>query len=388
MSKWSGVSMKRPSLKVFTAIVLIAATLSLFQNCAQPAPETDDQKSQSTPPPPVTSDPAFTATFSPASPQVGQTITIAPNGGSPPYSNTVISGSATVSGDYVYPAAGGNLEIQTKDSKNRTVFLTIPVKSGPGNIDATTNKNFVVPYGITQITVKAWGAGGGGGGKDDSIAGGGGGGGAYVTRTLSVTSGQTFTIIVGVGGLPGANDAKGTGAGAGGDGGSGGAPGGDAGATGDSGSGGGGGGGTFLISGGAIYIAAAGGGGGGGAGLRSTTGLGAGGAGGVTGSNGGFAGGAAGGMSTFEGGVGVSVNGDGGGGGGGGGGYRGGKGGSAANGDVTGGGGGGGSNYPAGNATNGSGRTPGNASDTARGSAGLGGTAGVKGNDGRMIISW
>ncbi len=66
---------------------------------------------------------------------------------------------------------------------------------------------FTVPAGVNQITIQAWGAGGGGGRSGD--AGGGGGGGAFTTRTISVTSGQTYTIIVGAGGA-GATAANGT----------------------------------------------------------------------------------------------------------------------------------------------------------------------------------
>lgn len=62
------------------------------------------------------------------------------------------------------------------------------------------------------LTVQAWGAGGGGGGAASNQSsggneacseGGGGGGGGYTTRSYTVTSGQTYTIVVGAGGTAG-----------------------------------------------------------------------------------------------------------------------------------------------------------------------------------------
>ena len=85
---------------------------------------------------------------------------------------------------------------------------------------------FTVPAGVTSITVECWGRGGSGGGATGSgflnvtnTGGGGGGGGAYKTATLSVTSGQTYTITYGVvgstgtgnGGAGGATTVTGTG---------------------------------------------------------------------------------------------------------------------------------------------------------------------------------
>ncbi len=56
------------------------------------------------------------------------------------------------------------------------------------------------PDGVTSITVECWGAGGGGGIKSGS-GGGGGGGGAYAKTTgITVTPGNTYTIVVGPGG--------------------------------------------------------------------------------------------------------------------------------------------------------------------------------------------
>jgi hypothetical protein len=67
----------------------------------------------------------------------------------------------------------------------------------------TASGNFVVPAGVTSVTVEAWG--GGGGGKSGTtgptgIGGSGGGGGAFSTGNIAVTSGSTLSITVGAGG--------------------------------------------------------------------------------------------------------------------------------------------------------------------------------------------
>lgn len=76
-------------------------------------------------------------------------------------------------------------------------------------------ENWVVPVGVTSITIECW-AGGGGGGSANKPAGqvynrgGGGGGGAYSSSTVLVTSGDNIEIVVGAGGsagTPGNNNA-------------------------------------------------------------------------------------------------------------------------------------------------------------------------------------
>jgi hypothetical protein len=57
-----------------------------------------------------------------------------------------------------------------------------------------------------SATVQAWGGGGGGGGNNstDDYAAPGGGGGEYASQTVTVTPGQTYTVVVGAGGAGGA----------------------------------------------------------------------------------------------------------------------------------------------------------------------------------------
>ncbi len=72
--------------------------------------------------------------------------------------------------------------------------------------------NFIVPAGVTSLTVEAWGSGGGGGGATSllfadttlrSFSGAGGGGGAYARSTVAVVPGQTYTVTVAAGGMGG-----------------------------------------------------------------------------------------------------------------------------------------------------------------------------------------
>lgn len=87
-----------------------------------------------------------------------------------------------------------------------TLFISNYSLSQSPFVDNTPNGNetFIVPSGVTSITVSVWGAGGGGGGSSVSGDGGsGGGGGGATTRTITVTPGDTFTYNVGAGGAGG-----------------------------------------------------------------------------------------------------------------------------------------------------------------------------------------
>jgi hypothetical protein len=69
----------------------------------------------------------------------------------------------------------------------------------------TANGSWVVPAGVTSVTVEIWGAGGGGGGSNTNNSGGSGGGsGAYVTRTVTVTPAASIPFTIGTGGTAGA----------------------------------------------------------------------------------------------------------------------------------------------------------------------------------------
>lgn len=309
--------------------------------------------------------------------------------------NALWGASTAAAGGYIYAIGGNAYNGQTYTSQGASTF--------------------VVPAGVTSITVKMWGGGGGGGGGAASANGGAGGGAGYVTATLSVTPGETLNVYVGGGGNGGLYNAGGA----------------------DAGGGGSGGGYSSVYRGSTLLALAAGGGGGGGA--RSATGGGLAGAGGGTsgasGNSVGNGGGGGGGTATAGGsggsggnnnlgaagssltggagadgrssttsstgsGVlgGLATGGNGGqpninttrpGGGGGGAGYFGGGGGGSTtsqNGNAGGGGGGGSSRTDPGatSVTNtaGSGSVPGNSGDAVRNGAGQGGVGGLSLNAG------
>jgi hypothetical protein len=261
---------------------------------------------------------------------------------------------------------------------------------------------FVVPAGVAQVTVEAYGAEGAPGfGKLPSlgqfIPGGDGGLGGFVSARITVTPGETLRVLVGgagVGQAPAPEDAGAGGFNGGGNGGS----------TGSS--GGGGGGASDVRRGGpglADRVVVAGGGGGGGSAQSNLLGSGgAGGAGGDVVAGGGSAGGP-GDTASSGGGGGGGGQAAGGSGGSGGGGIDGvpgtsGAGGSAAatpifdgNGGGGGGGffgGGGGGTPPGGSADGGGGGGGGGSSYTIPGATAVTHQQGVRSGHGRVVISW
>ena len=265
-----------------------------------------------------------------------------------PYSVSGITAARLSAG-----SLSGNFIVGTTDTASFTLLadhitegtgiLTITLHGKPGSASCTIVDSsiliphgtqtftvggmFVVPDGVTTLTVVATGAGGGGGGADGGASGGyyyeengvlkGGFPGAKVTTTLTVFGGQVYDIGIGYGGGGGTTRAT---SGAGGAGGSGvyiGGRGGYSGGSGSSGAGGGGGGATTVRLGTTVKVVAGGGAGAGGSG------------------NGNYGVGSIGTFNTATSGAqGEDKSGDGGGGGGGGGGYpNGGAGGPARGGD-------------------------------------------------------
>jgi parallel beta-helix repeat protein len=83
---------------------------------------------------------------------------------------------------------------------NDVVFTT---STGTGFTDNTPGtRSWIVPVGVTSITVEVWGGGGRGGsisgGFGESVAGGGGGGG-YSSKTITVVPGTSYSYTVGSG---------------------------------------------------------------------------------------------------------------------------------------------------------------------------------------------
>jgi hypothetical protein len=95
------------------------------------------------------------------------------------------------------------------------VVITVQPFSAAVSQTFNAGGTYIVPAGVTQIIVQAWGGGGAGGGTANTGLGGrggaGGGGGAYVTKTLSVSPGDALGIVVGaqVNGTTGGNGGNG-----------------------------------------------------------------------------------------------------------------------------------------------------------------------------------
>lgn len=91
-------------------------------------------------------------------------------------------------------------------------FLTCFASYSQTTETFTSSGSFLVPCGVTSITVAVYGGGGGGGGSNTGgSAGGGGGAGGYATTTFTVTAGNTFAYVVGTGGVGGGPGLNGSG---------------------------------------------------------------------------------------------------------------------------------------------------------------------------------
>ncbi|MDR3608514.1 MAG: invasin domain 3-containing protein [Oligoflexia bacterium] len=298
------------------------------------------------------------------------------------YNDTTVTVSQIYFYEVVAVGTGGTSPV----SNEASATASAPCASG-SQVFAYTGaaQTFTVPTGCTAINIKAWGAGGGGGSGTSGTDYAGGGGG-YATGTLSVTAGQSYTVIVGGGGaLSGAGGYGGGGTSYGGGGYQGGS-----------------GGGRSAIQSSGTELLTAGGGGGGGdsnsvvryGGAAGGT-IGNAGAGSTTAGQGGTqsAGGGAGAGSYGNGNAGnqfTGGNGNGSYGAGGGGGYYGGGGSGYNSQDIA--GGGGGSSYVGGSGLSntatiaGSGAIAGNSSDSDNNGAGGGGAVSTTGANGRVVI--
>jgi len=92
-------------------------------------------------------------------------------------------------------------------------LLTFFSQKSYGQVTQTFNSSgsFIVPAGVTSVTVECWGAGGAGGGNTTNNDGaGGGGGGAYSRTTFNggtaLTTGNSYMVNIGVGGIGSTGD--------------------------------------------------------------------------------------------------------------------------------------------------------------------------------------
>jgi len=108
------------------------------------------------------------------------------------------------------PASLGatTITLEASDGINTTqTTFTLDVVGCPADSqEFLTDSSFVVPENCNTLVIKAWGGGGGGGdgsGGGNGTPGANGGAGGYAESTLSVTSGDSFNIVIGGGGQPG-----------------------------------------------------------------------------------------------------------------------------------------------------------------------------------------
>ena len=84
-----------------------------------------------------------------------------------------------------------------------SVFFITGVHAQTATYNTAGSFSWTCPAGVTSVTVECWGAGGAGGGVTVANGtGGGGGGGAYTKSTaVAVVAGNSYTVVVGAGGV-------------------------------------------------------------------------------------------------------------------------------------------------------------------------------------------
>ena len=101
---------------------------------------------------------------------------------------------------------GGAIDV---DLDNFQVQATFP--TSPTSFTTPGTSTFLVPAGVTSLTVECWGGGGGGSTiTSTGRRGGGGGGGAYASSVIAVTPGNSYSVVVGSGGSASSNGGNST----------------------------------------------------------------------------------------------------------------------------------------------------------------------------------
>lgn len=125
--------------------------------------------------------------------------------------------SPTIPGAIRFSSANGSLEVSDGIAWYPVTLGAAISPAGTAEFTAAGTQSFVVPAGVTRLTVDIWGGGGGGGGKSPGLdsptsgtcnsgtpgySGGGGGGasGSAGRFAIDVTPGESLTVIVGAGG--------------------------------------------------------------------------------------------------------------------------------------------------------------------------------------------
>lgn len=123
---------------------------------------------------------------------------------------------ATMIGDFTADGSGqavlDNGDVDTlKESFIAAIQSAAGADGGGGGGGAITSIYFtstglhswIVPDGWTKVRAKVWAGGGGGGGSSSATGGDGAAGGGYGEGIYNVTPGDTISVVVGAGGIPG-----------------------------------------------------------------------------------------------------------------------------------------------------------------------------------------
>ncbi|MBX2893183.1 MAG: hypothetical protein KF734_19890 [Saprospiraceae bacterium] len=104
----------------------------------------------------------------------------------------VLGGVGQINGSWGHPSSPAT-------NTNSTFFANATgIVNVTGTNTFSNSGTFMVPPGVTSITIQTWGGGGAGGGRNNSGNGGagGGGGGAYASSIVPVTPGDVLTVNV------------------------------------------------------------------------------------------------------------------------------------------------------------------------------------------------
>ena len=117
-----------------------------------------------------------------------------------------VSGSA----DFILPTADGTVgQFLKTDGSLALGFATVAVTGFSDIQFLTASQTYTVPTGITKIVIDLVSGGGGGGGGDGPTYSSGGSAGSNAIKSLVVSVGQTYTLVVGAAGAGGTGGASG-----------------------------------------------------------------------------------------------------------------------------------------------------------------------------------
>ena len=81
-----------------------------------------------------------------------------------------------------------------------TAFVSIALRRSRAVWKSSGTSSWICPQGVSQVLLRGWGPGGAGGIGSGGYPGGGGGGGGYLEVLLDVMAGQSYAVVIGIGG--------------------------------------------------------------------------------------------------------------------------------------------------------------------------------------------